>query len=560
MTLGLSEAPGLGRLLVEQRFSVPNHQRDYSWTEDEVRELIDDVVSAVENNNKVYFVGLMVFLGSDSTNLVVLDGQQRLATAVIIFSAIRSWLNQYDEYRQDADDIQRDFIGHRELGGKELKPKLTMNVANQQMFSDYIVHSRPMADLEGAVAKLKRRDKNRLMLEAAIFTRRWVAQKAEKLGDKATAARYFFEFVNYLRENVGVVKLVVPDEEMAYTIFETLNDRGLELSPLDLVKNHLFGRAASHSLARIQSMEARWAQMMQTLANVRADNLLKAFWTSRHGRIRSRSLFVVFKKQYANADESNELSMDMLETSEQYAALETADDPVWARYSERTRRTVRSLKIIGSQQTHPVMLSALAKFEPTEVERLLRLLEVGIVRYLLIVGGNTGRFETTCAILARKVYAGEVSTATAAHTELASVYPTDDEFRHSFEMKEEENNQKAQYFLRQLEVEAQRVAQGKMPGELEPGTLTVEHILPKNPGSPEWETVLTADPAIAEDCTYRLGNLCLLTEVNRRLGREGFPIKKKVYGDSLLVTTKEVAAFDEWGRRQIEARQANMAK
>ena len=49
MTLGLSEAPGLGRLLVEHRFAVPNHQRVYSWTEDEVRELIDDVVSAVEN-------------------------------------------------------------------------------------------------------------------------------------------------------------------------------------------------------------------------------------------------------------------------------------------------------------------------------------------------------------------------------------------------------------------------------------------------------------------------------------------------------------------------------
>jgi len=501
----------------------------------------------------------MVFLGTNSTNLVVLDGQQRLATAIIIFSAIRSWLNQYDEYRQDADDIQRDFIGHRELGGTELKPKMTMNVANHQMFSDFIIHSRPLADLVGAVAKLKRRDKNRLMLEAAIFTRQWVAQKAEKIGDKARAARYFFDFVNYLREHVGVVKLVVPDEEMAYTIFETLNDRGLELSPLDLVKNHLFGRAASHSAARIKSMEARWAQMMQTLASVRADNFLKAFWTSRHGRIRTRNLFDVFKKQYANADTANELSMDMLETSEQYAALETADDPVWAPYSDRTRRSVRSLKIIGSQQAHPVMLSALAKFEPTEVQRLLRLLEIGIVRYLLIVGGNTGRFETTCAILARKIFAGEVSTATAAHVELGGVYPTDDEFRHAFEMKEEENNQKAQYFLRQLEIEAQRVAQGEMPGELEPGTLSVEHILPKNPGT-EWEAVIAADLNVADDCTHRLGNLCLLTEVNRRLGREPFATKKQTYGNSRLLTTKEVANHTNWGRAEIEARQANMAK
>lgn len=305
MTLALSEATGLGRLLIEHRFSVPNHQRDYSWTEDEVRELIEDVVTAVEHDSKVHFVGLMVFLGTDSNNLIVLDGQQRLATAIIIFSALRSWLNDYDEFRLDANDIQRDYIGHRELGGTELKPTLTLNVANQQMFSDYIIHSRPIADLEAAIGKLKRRDKNRPMLEASIFTRRWVSEKAESIGDRGEAAKYFFKFATYLRENVGAVKLIVPDEELAYTIFETLNDRGLELSPLDLVKNHLFGRAASHSLARIRTMESRWAQMMQTLANVRADNFLKAFWTSRHGRIRTRNLFDVFKRQYGDAEAAN---------------------------------------------------------------------------------------------------------------------------------------------------------------------------------------------------------------------------------------------------------------
>src|SRR5262249_13184592 len=228
------------------------------------------------------------------------------------------------------------------------------------------------------------------------------------------------------------------------------------------------------------------------------------------------------------AEAANNLSIDLLETSEQYAALETADDPVWAPYSERTRRMVRSLKIVGSQQTHPVLLSALAKFDIGEVERLLRLLEVGVVRYLLVVGGNTGRFETTCAILARKIYAGEVTTATIAHAELtnANVYPTDDEFRRAFEIKEEENNQKAQYFLRQLELEAQRVARGEMPGELEPGSLTVEHVLPKNPGD-EWELVLANDPNVVDDCACRLGNLCLLTEVNRRLGREPFDTKNR---------------------------------
>jgi len=122
------------------------------------------------------------------------------------------------------------------------------------------------------------------------------------------------------------------------------------------------------------------------------------------------------------------------------------------------------------------MLSALARFNINEMERMLRLLEVCIVRYLHIGAGNPGQFETTCAILARKIYTEEITTATGAFAELSPVYPNDPEFRQAFLTKEEENNQKAQYYLRRLEVEAQRVADSEMPGELEPGTLTVEHI------------------------------------------------------------------------------------
>ncbi|HTW50907.1 MAG TPA: DUF262 domain-containing protein, partial [Stellaceae bacterium] len=442
MMPGLTEAPGIGRLLSENNFTVPNHQRDYSWTEDEVREFIDDITSALDAQSSVYFVGLMVFLGVDS-NLTVLDGQQRLATAIIIFSAIRNWLIQYDEFRSDADDIQRDFIGRRKLGGTTIEPKLVMNVANQQTFIDYVIHSRPIEDVETEAGKLKARDKNKLLLDVCLFARRWVAKKAEEFPDQVAASRYFFNLVDYMRENVGAVKLIVPNEEMAYTIFETLNDRGLELSPLDLVKSHVFGRAAAHSFSRVRMMETRWAQMIQTLANVRSDQFLKVFWTSRHGRIRTRNLFDTFKKQYPDTDAANNLSIDMLGAAEQYAALEVADDPTWAPHLPATRQHVRAFKIIGSQLAHPVILAALSRFDPAQMERLLRLLEVCVVRYLHVGGGNTGRLETTCAVLAPKIYAGEVSTATQALAELNSVYPGDAEFKQAFIIKEEENNQKA---------------------------------------------------------------------------------------------------------------------
>src|SRR5215470_16016505 len=104
MSNGITEAPaaGIGKLLMDNRFSVPNHQRDYSWTEEEVKQLFDDIEAALERESAVYFLGLMVFLNDPGGPLIVLDGQQRLATAVIIFSAIRSWLIQVSDFQDDA--------------------------------------------------------------------------------------------------------------------------------------------------------------------------------------------------------------------------------------------------------------------------------------------------------------------------------------------------------------------------------------------------------------------------------------------------------------------------
>src|SRR5258708_9858374 len=455
MSTGITEAPaaGIGKLIMDGRFSVPNHQRDYSWTEDEVRQLFDDIETAIEKETSVYFLGLMVFLNTPKGHLVVLDGQQRLATAVIVFSAIRSWLVQYSEFQSDAGKIQEWFIGRSELGQKNPEPRLTMNSANDKTFNDFVITTVAVSDIRDALEKLKKQDRNRKLLEATVYAHDRIAQLAATKGDHKVAAKYLFEFVNFMRDKVSVVKLSVASEEASYTIFETLNDRGLDLSPLDLVKNHLFGKADEKSEDAVRDMEERWAQMMATLSNVRADNFLKAFWTMRHGRIRSVDLFGAFKKEYASPDAAIDLSVDMLAAAEQYAAIDSPDDAVWSIYPIEARATVRALRLLGSQQTHPVILSALNSFDPKETAKLLELLEVIIVRYLLIGGGNTGRFETTCAILARKIHAKEIKTATAAFQELKDVYPSDDDFKQAFRVKQERSNQKVQYFLKRIEQE-----------------------------------------------------------------------------------------------------------
>lgn len=561
MTAGITESPatGIGKLLNESRFIVPSHQRDYSWTEDQVDQLFDDIEAAMDAKYNEYFLGLVVFQGGQE-ELTVLDGQQRLATVVIILAAIRDWLRQYSEYLDDAQSIQHAHIGRRDLGAKEVQPRLALSTANNPSFIECVVGSVPLEDIIEKKNSLKRQDRSRRLLEAVIVAHERVKKIAQAAGTPSQAADKLFGFVKFIRDNARVIRLVVTNAGIAYTIFETLNDRGIDLSPLDLVKNHAFSKAASQSPATLRDMEARWTQMMATLASVRSvGNFLKAFWTSRHGRIRSTNLFDELSEKYPDSQSSVVLSIDMLVAAEFYSALEVSDDPVWGAYTRETRDTVRDLKILGWQIFYPVALSGLAKFDRGEMTRLLHLIEVIIVRHLLTLSGSTGKLETSAAILARKIYAAEVTTAAQAFQELKDYYPNDSDFKQFFATKTESSNQKAQYLLRCIEIEAIKQEQ-KSGEELGPGSLTVEHVMPKNPGD-EWAEAIKADSSIVDDCAFRMGNMCLLSDTgNQKAGGKSFDTKKKLFEQSLLITTRAIAKHDKWDRKNIEHHQLYLAK
>ncbi len=556
MVISTAETPTMGllRLIGEgNRFVVPDHQRDYSWAEDEIEQLFSDVSEAISSRQDEYFIGLMVFMPKAQRELSILDGQQRLATAIITLASIRSWLKARG-HDKDADQIQNDFIAVRELGKEDLEPRLILNQNNHPYFDEYVIREAPDSKIQKKLRELSRYDPSRRLLEAILFCRR----KVEEVADADEKAEKLFSLVRFYQDNVKIVRLTVPSETNAYTVFETLNDRGLDLTVLDLVKNYLFGKAARGQ--RLRDIQARWTQMMANLVNVQADDFLKVWWTSRFGRIQTAQFFPKFKSQVNNWSRASKTSEDMLSASEQYAALEIADDPLWSDISKESKDRIRALKLLGAKQVHPVLLSSLAKIGKRELERLIRLLEVLIVRYQLIGGGRTGRLEIACAALAHQIWQGKISKAGEAKKTLKDVFPSDEEFREKFKSKQEKNNRKAVFILKRLENHVRLVERSTVSArELEPGsTLTLEHIFPNNPGS-AWRSLIDSDSEIVEDCTHRLGNLCLLGSVNRALGNKSFDDKKGTYARSELILTKELSRYRTWNKSSIERRQNRIA-
>lgn len=549
---------GIARLLSEgNAFNVPHHQRNYSWTEDEIETLFRDLSHAMSEGESDYFIGLMVFIPKSDREFTILDGQQRLVTTVITLSAVRSWLKARG-FDSDAQQIQAQFIAARELGSKDFVPRIVLNEANNPIFRDYVVNEAPNEDIEARLKSEDRYSPNRKLLEAILFCREKVHELAAISNDHDSGAQRLFSLVKYFERSVKVVRLHVPNESNAYTVFETLNDRGLDLSVLDLVKNHIFGKASD--AVTLKEVQAKWTQMMGNLTNARGDDFLKVWWTSRNGRVQIPQLFSLFKSSVTDRDSAIAASADLFQASDMFSGLEVADDTIWGGFGEKARKSIKALKLIGAKQGHPILLSALGKFYQSEIEKLLWYLEVLFVRYQLIGGGRTGRLEIACAKAAQQIWAGTCTSCSGVMAAMKELLPSDSDFKLAFESKQERGSPKARYLLTCLENQAKSQSSGGGVGnELEVvGTLTLEHILPKSPDS-SWTELQENDEFLREECTHRLGNMCLLTNVNQKLGSGAFEAKKSVYKASKLELTSSLDKYTSWGRSSIENRQKRMA-
>ncbi|MCH7606042.1 MAG: DUF262 domain-containing protein [Chloroflexi bacterium] len=559
---------GIGELIQHMRFfSVPDHQRDFAWTDDEVEQFLDDVIAALQTEAEDYFLGLIVLVEPQQGEVTeILDGQQRLATTTMVYAAIREWLHGAG-YEQDANKLQDDFVGSRELGETEAIPRLTLNVNNRSAFHNFVVDRHNDEFLASRKEAAPRFSSERRLIEAAIVCRSRIARLAAESGEEPKdQARQLFNLAMYLRDRVKIVVMNVASTANAYVIFESLNDRGLDLSVMDLVKNHLFARSGGRVTGgRLEEVQSNWINMLSNIAGKQSDDFLKVFWTSRWGRIQRGKLFHEWRRHYdgLTPEKVVTLSSDLAQASERFSALEVPDHEVWSPYSQRCKRLVKTLSMLGSRQTWPVMLAALEKFDPVEMERLLEHLVTLTVRYQLVGRGRTGLLEIASARVAHGVFQGGLNSPHKAWKEYSQIVPSDKDFLIDFARWSETKSVKARYVLAELEkAEYQRSHAGAEPEEIPPWEeLTLEHILPVNPGS-DWSVEISANPQLREEYIARLGNLCLLQgKINKDSSAKSFAYKRNQYAKSDLTLTSEVSQkYKEWNSGSIEARQQELAQ
>jgi hypothetical protein len=502
----------------------------------------------------------MVFTATSSARYRVLDGQQRLATTLMIFSAVRNWLSPFSQ--EEFVSLRRqaqNYLGSEELGAVTPEPKLTLTTANNDAFQQYVINSLPTNEMVRALKEHRCNDRSVTLLAAAIYINRYIERRAAEFSTSDEARENFLEILTYLSDKVEIVSFVLERDEAAYTIFETLNDRGLELKPLDLVKNYLFSNAEKHRIGSLPEFEQRWSDMMTLLSSTRADSFLRAFWAARHGKPEGAKLFGTFKKTYSAPGAIYDISVDMRQDAERYAALFKSSDPIWSKYSVALRDSVDALGILGFSQAYSMVLAAIDKFNKREMERLLWLIECLAVRHQVIGEGRPGRVESRGGRAAKDIFDGKVTTATEVFGLIRELYTPNDEFEVAFEKATGGTGKKVRYLLTGIERQSLQRDGETFPDELTPYDVTVEHIFPRSP-SAEWRASSEADPDWDDSLISRLGNLCLLTGVNQALGNKAWPEKVEAYGRSRLNGTRKLTQYAKWGSAEIIQRQKHMTK
>jgi hypothetical protein len=519
---------------------VPEYQRDFSWEERQVSEFwndlehFDEAYPGANINGKEYFLGAAVFVNNQTYNLI-LDGQQRLATATILLAAIRDKIR---EYKMDAaNQIQGSFVSFQDhLTGEHL-PKLQLNDFDRTFFRDSIQKFPRIA-----VASTKK--SNKLISKAYEYFEQRIKEAWDGRGGGENAFKWAARVSKTLTDHVSLVTVVSTDEDNAAQIFETLNDRGIGLSTADLLRSWLLHH--SPAAEREEIIEC-WSDIFDCAGvGEGAQALIRLSWVSRHGDVKERSLYKVISRKLTETHGSSvEFSRQLRSDALFYKKMRDGDTA-----DIKQREVWLGLATVRAQSGYAVLLAANRSLTEQAQKRVSTALFSLIARHNIICDKDRAKFESSAFAAAKAISDGGGEQGALAI--LRALSPPDDEVRQSFSTLSFGRSQSgiAQVVLRAIEYKLRNTEELIIAT---PDKVHLEHIYPQRPAA--------ADRlANHDEYVGRVGNLTLL---DRRLNQEAqnsqFAIKKEqFYVHSEILLTKELLDKAGWTADDIDARQGHL--
>ncbi len=243
-------------------YKIPRYQREYTWSKPHWENLFDDILE----NNPGYFLGSIICISHSTdalspTKLEVVDGQQRLTTLSLLFASV------YDTLRSHKTELDEDQF----TALINLKRKLVLKKGVDQIRLIPQIQNNNNADFRAVLSEIEiisECDKpsyagNRKIFRAYRYFQNRINQitngRSNRLGT-------IFEFLDKV-SHACLVKIEVKSHADAYTLFESLNNRGMPLTAIDLIKNKLLARLESKEPGRVDLYFGDWNRLLGYLGD-----------------------------------------------------------------------------------------------------------------------------------------------------------------------------------------------------------------------------------------------------------------------------------------------------
>jgi uncharacterized protein with ParB-like and HNH nuclease domain len=542
---------GVGHVLSDKRIVVPPYQRPYSWTDEQIEELLRDVSDAMRRNDADYFLGTVVLTKDASGQNAVIDGQQRLATVSILIAAIRDYFISKNDIKR-SEEIERTYLARTELRELTQTAQLKL-IESDNGFYENLILKREKARPKGRQIGVTPSPSHLRISRALELCTGHVVALVRQTNDPT---QLLLDWIDYLAGRVKVIVVEVNDEAAAYTIFEVLNDRGLDLSVSDLLKNLVFRVAGD----KVQEAQEQWTRAIGILESVGVEDreirtFIRHAWASEYGLTREKELYSSIRNKITSKSEAIEYAARLSEHARIYAALQNPHDDYWRDFGAAARSSIEALNVLKVTQVRPLLLAVLRYFEPKEVSKALPMLVSWSVRFLIVGRVGSGPLENGYSDRAKEVSAEKIRTAASLHRSSEDFLVKDTEFEAAFRSARVSGSGLARYYLRVLE----QVASGQKEMIVNPNEddVNLEHVMPQT-REPHWRHIPFDDHKAH---VKRLGNLVLLDrKLNAAAGNLPFEKKKPIFAKSEINITSGIGSYSDWGIEEIELRQKELAK
>lgn len=564
-----SENLTISKLFGNTYYVVPDYQREFVWKKEEVRQLIDDIESERSTDDddapRDYFIGSIVVCPMEDGKWEVIDGQQRLTTLYLILCAAQSYLVRTDPEDELLPTLKNlTFSSSISSGGSAQKNHtLELQYEESTQFIKNVTNGpqTPPSSRKGP-ASLKKLNDAYSVIQDFIN---------DELGD-------LNKFLGYLLNNVRLIRIETENVSRALDIFETINERGVSLDSVDLLKNLLFRKNKNEDHKRLQGL---WGEIRNIILNKiheRPLRVLRYFTLSSYKqdageKLSGQQLFKWYSKHANNLLEGHviDYTNDLLMASKVYENIWKQErDPLGRNCPQLT-----SLKVLGGGSTrqHLILLLAGRHLSSDLFAQLVSEVESLIFVYF-IAGFQAKYWEPKFIHWADSIR--QIKTQSQLNNWInVNIVPEKERWSLQFEtgflqlgIDADVSGVRAplsriRYVLAKLYHHIQTLAytakKEMIPFDsfMDAQQFHIEHIFPQEPDeAASREFGKYKD----EKVTHRIGNLLLLeSSLNSSIQNNAYDSKKKVYAKSSLLMTKCVTEKPRIGNTKID-KAANLLK